>query len=149
MIYFRVMIGAHLVLTLELLILNKSLTGAIEVPFKMELKLISKKVLTWDITDSMDVSVLINHPPVIIKDNLTTLHEEIMVEEAHMILPITMDTTLTLLVVNATVIVVSGVVMALQMIHMVQALKAPHQLEWVEDVDKTVKIDTLILNKAW
>ena len=96
----------------------------------------------------MDVSVLINHPPVIIKDNLTTLQEEMVVEEAHMILPITMDTTLTLLVVDAMVIVMSEVVLALQMIHIVQALKAPHHLDWVEDVDKTVKIDILSLNKA-
>ena len=69
-----------------------------------------------------------------------------MVEvKVHRVLPVAMDTTLTLVVADIMVIMVSPMVMmvAIQMTHTVHFQKVPHLLSQTKDVGKTDRIGML------
>ena len=98
--------------------------GAHRCSFGVEHKeIISTKAVTIEVTMSMGVSVHIKHPHIIIKVALTTFQGEMVVVEmeAHIVPSVAMDPTITLLVVDTMVIMVSQVMLlaAPQMIHTV------------------------------
>ena len=74
--------------------------------------------------ESMGMMIHTKYPPIVTKDTLATLQEEMVVVqmETNMPLPVAMDTTLTFLVEDTMVITVSPVVVmvALWMIHIVK-----------------------------
>ena len=66
----------------------------IEASLSKVIKIINQKEATIEHIESMDVAICTKHSPIMLRGNLTTLQDKMMVVEVHMFLLMEMDTTL-------------------------------------------------------